>query len=77
MSTKFNHIIEDPGSFYLFASLNSEEICFKFSLHPWSMFNPQAQSKMVPAVSSKRYPEKNNNKQQLHSAYCMPAFYIH
>lgn len=76
MSTKFNHIIEDPGSFDLFASMNSEEIYFKFFLHPWSVFN-QAQSKMVPAVSSKQYPEKNNNKQQLYSAYYTPAFYIH
>lgn len=75
MSTKFNHTTEDPGSFYLFASMNSEEIYFKFSLHPWSMFNP-AQSKMVPAVSSKQYPEKNN-KQQLYNAYYTPAFYIH
>lgn len=70
---EFSHVTEDPDSYYLSTSTNFKETYFKFSLHPWSLFNP----KMVPVVLSKQHPEQNNNKQHLYSAGYVPVFSIH
>lgn len=53
MITKFNHVIEDLGSFYFFASMNFEDIYLKFSLYPWSLFNPQAQKLEANNIQNK------------------------
>jgi hypothetical protein len=42
-----------------------EEICFTFSLLPWSLLHSQAGSKMVVAATGK-HGEQCDNKQKAH-----------